>query len=286
MKNAGRRCHRDPGTRNKARRQAACARAAISTDAPVAWRFETRRMARAYSRADEKRLRKGGKLERRHARTLRQCRRQLSEPCERASCRVCGREFRRSVYRQLVGLADPAAVVVTVYLTQFRPGDLNNANLDRTKDSLRTRCDRAGLRGALIAGGIEAEWNSAQSTWRLHAHLVVIGATATGIDNLRAASSSSQDRALKVQALRDPERQLSYLLKFVTYFRPQRQTGPSRSRAVPLPTPRFLELAAWRGRYRPRDFLFLYGARLGAGDRIRPLPHARPRAHGPRAKKA
>ena len=119
-------------------------------------------MARAYSRADETRLHKGNKGARRHARMLRRCRRKLSEPCDRASCRVCGREFRRSVYRQLVGLADPAAVVATVYLAQFWPGNLNNANLDRTKDTLRTRCDREGLRGALIAGGIEAEWNSAQ----------------------------------------------------------------------------------------------------------------------------
>ena len=169
-------------------------------------------MARAYSRADEKRLRKGGKAGRRQAR--RRCRRNASDPC-----------------------------------------------------------------GRLIVGGIEAEWNSAQSRWRLHAHLVVIGATAALINNLRPAFLSSEERALKVQALRDPDRQLSYLVKFVTYFRPRRQTGPSR--AVPPPRARFLELAAWRGRYRPRDFLFLFGARLGADDRIRPLPHTRPRAHAP-----
>ena len=283
MKNVGRR-HPDSGTRNKAHRPRACAQAAISsTDSPIAWRFETRRKARAYSRADEKRLKKGGKAGRRHAQRLRRCRRKLSEPCELASCRVCGREFRLSIWQQLMRLGDPASVIVTVYLAQFRPGDLKNADLDRTKDSLRTRCDRAGLRGALVVGGIEAEWNSAQSTWRLHAHLVVMGATSAGVDNLRPGSSSSQDRALKVQALRDPERQLSYLIKFVTYFRPRRHTGPSRSRAMPLPKSRFLELAAWRGRYRPRDFLFLYGARLGAGERIRPLRHTlpRPRAHAP-----
>lgn len=249
------------------------------------WQFETRRMAQAYSRADERRLRAGGKAAREHAKILRRCRRKTSDPCERATCRVCTREFRYLVSRQLIKLTNPSAVIVTINLARFDQGALKNAKLATIKDSLRTRCDRAGLRGVLIAGGIEAEWNSAESKWRLHAHLVVIGATPASIDNLRPTSSSSPDRAFKVQALRDQERQLSYLLKFVTYFRPRRQTGPSRSRAVPLPKARFLELAAWRSQYRPRDFLFLYGARLGAGDRIRCLPHVRPRAHAPTHRK-
>lgn len=252
-----------------------------STGASRSWQFETRKMARAYSRADESRLRKGSKLERELARELRRCRRKLSEPCESASCRVCGREFRRSIWRQLMRLADQASFIVTVLLAEFGPGDLKDADIDRTKDSLRTRCDRAGLRGGLVAGGIEAEWDSVGSKWLLHAHLVVIGATLERIENLRSTSSSSPERALKVQALRDAGRQLSYLLKFVTYFRPRRQTGPSRSRAVPLPEARFFEIAAWRRRYRSKNFLFLYGARLGAGDRIWLLPYARPRAHAP-----
>lgn len=193
----------------------------------------------------------------------------------------CTRECRYSVSRQLIKLTNPSGVIVTINLARFDQGALKNAKLAAIKDRLRTRCDRAGLRGVLIAGGIEAEWNSAESTWRLHAHLVVMGATATGIDNLRPTSSPPRQREVKVQALRDPERQLSYLHKFVTYFRPRGQTGPSRSRAVPLPKARFFELAVWRRRYRPRDFLFLYGARLGAGDQIRLLPHARPRAHAP-----
>ena len=281
MKNATRGRPRDPGKRNEARRQTRTAGAAISTDPPVAWRFETRRMARAYSPEDEKRLKKGGKVERRHARELRRCRQRISEPCDRASCRVCARKFRRKVLMQLVQLADADAVVVTLFLNDYAPGDLGNADVDQMRDGLRTRCDRAGLRRALIAGGIEAEWKSAESTWRLHAHLAVIGATATGIDDLRPTFSPPKQKGVKVQPLRHVQRQVSYLLKFVTYFRPGRQTGPSRSRAVPLPKSRFLELAAWRGRYRPRDFFFLYGARLGAGDCIWLLPHARPRAHGP-----
>jgi hypothetical protein len=282
MNNVGQRRHRYAGTRDKAHSPRACAQAAtFSSDTPVASRFETRRMAQAYSRADEKRLKKGRKAERNHARDLRRCRLQLSNPCGRASCRVCGLKFRRSIWNQLVRLADSTAVIITINLSELGPSALKSTNLDSIKDKLRTRFERASLRGALIAGGIEAEWNAAESIWRLHAHLVVIGVTPERIDNLRSTSSSSPDRALKVQALRDAERQLSYLLKFVTYFRPRRQTGPSRSRAVPLPNARFFELAAWRKRYRPRDFLFLYGARLGAGDRIWLLPHARPRAHGP-----
>ena len=92
----------------------------------------------------------------------RRIRRKLLAPCELASCRICGREFRYTICQQLMRLADSASVIATGYLGQFQHGDLKNADLDRTKDSLRTRCDRAGLRGALIAGGIEAEWNSVE----------------------------------------------------------------------------------------------------------------------------
>lgn len=244
------------------------------------WQFETRRMARDYSRADEGRLRAGGKSAREHAKILRRCRRNTSDPCERATCRVCTRKFRYSVSGQLSKLTNSSAVIVTINLTHFDQGALKNAKPAAIKDKLRTRCDRAGLRGAMIAGGIEAEWNSREAAWRLHAHLVVIGATPERIDNLRPASSSPRQRDIKVQPLRDVERQLSYLLKFATYFRPRRQTGPCRSRAVPLPKARFFELAAWRSQYRPRDFFFIYGARLGAGDQIRLLPHTLP-AHAP-----
>ena len=61
--------------------------------------------------------------------------------------------------------------------------------------------------------------------------------------------------------LRDPDEQLSYCIKFVTYHRPGR-------RRVPLPPDRLLELAAWCAPHRFEDFLFAYGARRRGGRRV------------------
>ena len=72
-------------------------------------------------------------------------------------------------------------------------------------------------------------------------------------------------RAVKVQKLKDPIVQLTYLLKFVTYHRPGRQVGKKRATAIPLPDAAFHELAAWWADTNCRDFLFLFGAREIAG---------------------
>jgi len=63
---------------------------------------------------------------------------------------------------------------------------------------------------------------------------------------------------VKVDELRDPDEQLSYCIKFVTYHQPGR-------RRVPLPGDRLVELARWWSRYRFADFLFAYGARRRGG---------------------
>ena len=61
--------------------------------------------------------------------------------------------------------------------------------------------------------------------------------------------------------LNDDERQLSSLVKFVTYPRPGRHRGSRPTRAYPLPADRVVELTTRWSRYAITDFLFLYGAR-------------------------
>ena len=72
---------------------------------------------------------------------------------------------------------------------------------------------------------------------------------------------------VKVQLLRNPERQISYVVKFPTYFRPKSRTGGVRSPAVPLPPDRLAELAKWWSGYQFDDFIFLFGAKRH-GDQI------------------
>ena len=72
---------------------------------------------------------------------------------------------------------------------------------------------------------------------------------------------------VKVQRLRNPERQISYIIKFHTYFRPKSRSGGARSPAVPLPPDRLAELAKWWSGYQFDDFIFLFGAKRH-GDQI------------------
>ena len=61
--------------------------------------------------------------------------------------------------------------------------------------------------------------------------------------------------------LNDDERQLSYLVKFLTDHRPGRRRGSRPPQAYPLPAERLLEPTNWWSRYQLTDLLFLYGAR-------------------------
>ena len=59
-------------------------------------------------------------------------------------------------------------------------------------------------------------------------------------------------KPVEVDELRDPDEQLSYCIKFVTYHQPGR-------RRVPLAKDRLVELAEWWSRQSFTDFLFVYG---------------------------
>ena len=76
-----------------------------------------------------------------------------------------------------------------------------------------------------------------------------------------ALAKSGTADPVDVRALCDPDEQLSYCIKFVTYHQPGR-------RPVPLPPDRLAELAAWWSRYRFEDYLFTYGAPRRGGQLV------------------
>jgi hypothetical protein len=93
----------------------------------------------------------------------------------------------------------------------------------------------------------------------LHAQVLAIGVAPNAWTRLEAAlEKSSTWRPVDVVPLRDPDEQLSYCIKFVTYHQPGR-------RRIPLAPDRLVELAAWQSQYRFADFLFAYGARRRGG---------------------
>jgi hypothetical protein len=146
-----------------------------------------------------------------------------------------------------------------IYLRLFLPGSLADADVRGTRDLLRKRLDRAGFKGAIVLGGIEVAWQAKWQRWLLHVHVLAVGVDASAWEQLEAAlKDSGTDDPVKAVALRDPDEQLSYLVKFVTYHRPGRLR-------VPLPEDRLVELAAWWSRHRFEDYLFAYGARRRGG---------------------
>jgi hypothetical protein len=81
----------------------------------------------------------------------------------------------------------------------------------------------------------------------VHAHLLV---SRLPRDELMALRSAFADidvtRAVKVQPLRDPPAQISYILKFTTFHRPGSQNGSRRRTAIPLPDQALKRLTLWR----------------------------------------
>ena len=182
--------------------------------------------------------------------------------CSLPICAVCARAYRQGPIAQLHALANAYAgprEVATIYLGLLPPDSLGDADVPRAREMFRKRLDRAGFKGAILAGGIEVAWQDGWQRWLLHAQVLAIGVAAEDWDRLEAAleDSGTADPVMP-KPLRNPDEQLSYCIKFVSYHQPGR-------RLVPLPPDRLVELAAWSSLYRFEDFLFAYGARRRGG---------------------
>jgi hypothetical protein len=184
-------------------------------------------------------------------------------PCSLPICAVCARAYREGPIAQLHALAHAYAgphEVATIYLSLFEPGSLADADVRRAREMFRRRLDRAGFKGAIVVGGIEVAWQENWQRWLLHAQVLAIGVDASAWEQLEAAlEDSGTAKPVDHVPLRDPDEQLSYCIKFVTYHQ------PGRRRVPPLPPDRLVELAAWCSRHRFEDFLFAYGARRRGG---------------------
>jgi hypothetical protein len=190
-------------------------------------------------------------------------------PCDLPICALCSRRFRFPFIRELVRIAKSCGgqgEIATIDMGTVVAGSLAAATLERLRDRLRKQLQRNGFAGSILIGKIEAGWSNKRKTWIVHAHLLAIGVPDEAWAKLRAALRNSESAIpVKVQSLRDVERQVSYIIKFTTYHRPLDRDGGGRSRAVPLPLARLAELAAWWTRYRFGDFVFLFGARRFGG---------------------
>ena len=150
--------------------------------------------------------------------------------------------------------------IATLCLATYEAGHLEEADIGQNHEQVRQRLNRAGFRGAVLIGGTEVAWKNGR--WLLHLHLLAIGVEKADWRALRARWPSVDEAIpIKVDQLRDAERQLSYLQKFATYHRPGARGLSGPGEPYPLPPPQLKELITWWSQYSFADFLFAYGAR-------------------------
>jgi hypothetical protein len=190
-------------------------------------------------------------------------------PCCLVICAICSRRYRFRLIRRLLAIAKSYPgqhEEATIYLATYPAGTLTAAGVNRERDRLRKRLERNGFGDSILIGGIEVNWDSATRSWILHVHVLAIGVAPAAWKRLKKALRDAGPKfPVKVQRLRNPERQISYMIKYHTYFRPRSRTGEVRSPAVPLPPERLSELANWCSGYTFEDFTFLFGARRRGG---------------------
>jgi len=201
------------------------------------------------------------------AATLEACRK--GARCGSSNCPVCAGFYRLPVIRAAVRIANSTHgnhEWATIYLATIAVDSLPDVKLKLVREAFRKRLKRSGFAGSILIGGIEVTWLARDRVWILHAHLTAIHVPQGAWDSLREKlTDSGRDTPLKVVDLKSPERQISYSIKFVSYYRPGQIGREGRARAYPLPQDRLAELATWRSQYDFGDFLFLFGARRRGG---------------------
>jgi hypothetical protein len=230
---------------------------------PKGRRFETEQDATAYSNVIRAALGSGSGRQKTLASTLLECQ-QGYNVCACPLCPLCARQYRRWLTGQHIRIASTAALkpkVLTVYLGAYDVGCLSKIDITKSHDALRKRLQRSGLSRAVLVGGTEVNFKASRSQWILHVHLLAIGVTNRTRRQLERKFSGDIPQPVKLQALSNSPKQLSYLQKFSTFHRPGKQRSQRRPRPYPLPVARLRELAMWISCQRFEDFLFLYGAR-------------------------
>jgi hypothetical protein len=190
--------------------------------------------------------------------------------CEQTYCPLCARDFRRWFIGEalrVANLSQSAGHVMTVLLA--RSHDIRDLDPADYRPLIRRRLNQAGLHDAPVIGGFEMVYRAQDKSWILHINLLFLGGIKLAFSRLETLFASNQFvRPTQTVQLTDSPEQLSYLLKFTTYHRPFRQTGPKRSPAKPLNAREHVALIIWMSQFQFTDMLFLHRVRR-EGDRLK-----------------
>ena len=191
--------------------------------------------------------------------------------CNKPFCPLCARQFRRWFVGELLRVTKGQTDVhiYTVLLKEAERTKLDEQDPASFRALIRKRLERCALGNVPVIGGFEIVYKASTRSWVLHANLVVVRLNNNAGKKFEAAFKKNElERPVLGAALRDRAEQLSYVLKFTTYHRPEQQQGPTRSRAKPLNPREHAALAKWMSQFEFQDFLLLINARRQGGTKI------------------
>jgi hypothetical protein len=227
--------------------------------------FETPEQAQHYTDNHVKYLKKYHPLKQRRLEAAIKICNSGGKPCGKVICGKCTRRYRRwffsrafRLYLEKLGIK----FIITVFLEDVPQDELHLADLAKIKLRFRKRLQRLALGFLRIIGGIEIAWDNDNQSWRIHAHLLVIVQNEIEIPRIRAALENTKiSKSVRIDEIRNPIRQISYLQKFGMTHHPKPRTGEKRGRAFPLPMEQGSELCSFFLRHKFENFLFLFGLR-------------------------
>ena len=187
-------------------------------------------------------------------------------PCGRVTCEVCSAPQRLRWIRRTLAItnAHPGQQgLATIVFPAMPPLILGAKTIRRILPGI---FEQSVFEGAFLRGGIDVIWNSACNGWILCAYVLAIGVPPDAWGRLRLllrlAKASYPElqwpRSLvKVQPLRDPEKQIPKLVDFPSYF--WSSSSPGAARAGPPAAEDPASLADWASDFTFKDFTFQFG---------------------------
>jgi hypothetical protein len=208
----------------------------------------------------------------------------IDQPCLRAHCPVCGRQFRRwfiaAVMQLIEEKPDAPLFVVSIIPGNMarKPGELTILPLQTDKESLCRRFGRRLPPSAQMVLGIDASMNHDETKrekriptqWQLHLYGFIWGISKAELKRVLQAmfpSSPAVPRPVHIKEIADPGDLMSivsYAMKSgftrrVSYVSPT--NGRIASRKVGLKARETVELMSYLAQYRPCDRLLLLRVR-------------------------
>jgi hypothetical protein len=207
----------------------------------------------------------------------------IDQPCWRAHCPVCGRQFRRwfiaAVMQLIEDLSDTPLYAVSIIPANMaqEPGSLSTLSLAKAKESLCRRFGRQLPQNAQVLLGIDASMNHDETKrekripthWQLHLYGLIWGVPKAELKRILHAmfpKSPAIPRPVQIKEITDQSDLMaiiSYAMKSgytrrVSYKAPN---GRIASRKVGLKARETAELMSYLAQYQPCDRLLLLRVR-------------------------